>query len=94
MQSGRIRNVTLVLAMASMFTSCASAPPSGDTLGSTVGTGDAGSQQATADSQRMTKELAPPSSVTVPGKLPVSEQIIRKPPNELGIIVIPRQEPL
>ena len=93
MKSDRARNVMLILATAWMSASCVSVSQPGNPSRTTVGSETTGYQQSTPGSQRMTKELTPPSSAVLPDELPVAEQVIRKPPNELGIIVIPGQDP-
>ncbi|MBP5059556.1 hypothetical protein [Pseudomonas chlororaphis] len=97
MQIDRALNATHTLAIAcaltavSALTGCASVSPT--EMESKPPVGEMSSGSSAAEMQKFTKDLTPPSATIPKDAQPISEQLSRQPPNKIGIIVIPGQEP-
>ncbi len=94
MQAHCTRDVVMALVLATGFvlTGCAlDSPTVSDSTLPPDGQAYSGSKQTDAELQRLTRQLTPAAPASQPDDVPISERIIRQPPNKLGIIVIPDQ---
>lgn len=83
--------MTCALAAGSALTGCASV--SHTEFASRPPVKELSSGSPAAEMQKFTKDLAPPSSTIPTDAQPISGQLSRQPPNKIGIVVIPGQEP-
>ncbi|MEH6499584.1 MAG: hypothetical protein V7751_09355 [Pseudoalteromonas distincta] len=94
MQAHCIRKVVMALVLVTSFalTGCVMDPPTeSDTIPSPDERAYTGSKQTDVELQRLTSELTPAAPASRPDDVPISERIIRQPPNKAGLVVIPEQ---